>query len=140
MDNSIKNELNQLLKNNKKWPIILEGGKNLTLNDFKNATILSATVHSSELGVIFDLKGPVLPEWVKQIEAKANDKTNLLVISDLDKQDKKNQEKFKQLLDQKGLNGYPLPQNLQIVVLISSGNRAKINKEILSLCLYYKVD
>ena len=108
--------------------------------DFSKAVIISAKIPSKDLGVINDLEGPVLPSWVKDIEAKRNEKNNLLVIDGIDSISLDEQNKFKQILDTKSLNGYDLPSNMQIVILVKEGNRAKINREIQSLSLYYKVD
>ena len=138
MNENLKKKLNNLLKSNKEWPIIIEGG--VTKEDFVNASILPATTPSSHLGVFNDVKGLILPGWVKSVDKRKNEKTNLLVIDGLDTISVEEQNKFKQILDSKSLNGYALPQNLQIVILINEGNRAKINSEILSLSLYYKVD
>ncbi len=137
MEKQVKDTLNNILKNNKTWPIILEGG--ISESDFLNATFLSATIPSESLAVINDLNGPVLPEWVKQIEEKGDSKTNLLVITDLDKIEMRDQIKFKSLLELRQLSGYKLPENLQILILIDSGNRDKVDNQILSLSLYYKI-
>lgn len=138
MDEKLKKDLNNVLKNNKNWPLIIEGG--VSTSDFLSATLLPASTPSASLGVINDINGPVLPEWVKKIEEKEQDKTNLLVITDLDTIDMEEQYKFKGLLESKVLNGYPLPKNLQIVILINKGNRDKINRAIISLSLYYKAE
>lgn len=138
MDQALKARLNNLLKNNKNWPIIIEGG--ITKEDFLNACIISASIPSSELGVINDIGGLKLPRWVEVVDKKKNDKTNLLVIDHLDSIPTAEQTKFNQILHTKQLNGFKLPENLQIVILINEGNRDKINREILSLSLYYKVE
>ena len=135
MDENLKKKLNGLLKSNKDWPIIIEG--DIKEEDFLNATFLPAKTPSAKLGIINDAKGLIKPNWVKSLDAKRDEKVNLLVISGLDKISMDEQVKFSAILDTKALNGYKLPQNLQIVILINKGNRAKINNEILSLCLYY---
>ena len=99
MDESLKKKLNQLLKNNKSWPIIIEGG--VKKEDFLNACIVPSSIPSSQLGVINDLKGPVLPDWVKAVEDRKLEKANLLVIDGLDKIPFEEQAKFKQILDSK---------------------------------------
>ncbi len=136
MKESLKKELNSMLKNNKNWPIIIEGG--VKASDFSNAVIIDANISSSKLGVINDINGLKVPEWVESLEIKGDSKTNLLVIDGIDKISLDDQMKFRALLHTKELNGYSLPKNLQIVVLTGEGNRDKINREILSLCLYYK--
>lgn len=138
MDENLRKKLNGLLKSNKQWPIIIEG--DIKEEDFINATFLPAKTPSAKLGVINDVNGLIKPNWVKSIDARKNDKANLLVISDLDTISKDSQAKFVPILDTKALNGYKLPENLQIVILINKQNRAKINSEILSLCLYYTVE
>lgn len=137
MEESVKETLNTILKNNRIWPIVIEGA--IKVEDFLNATFLSAFISSKCLAVINDINGPVLPDWVKQVEKRKKAKTNLLVITDLDKVDKNEQKKFKALLDIKQLNGYRLPENLQLLIIIDEGNREKLDNEILSLSLYYKI-
>lgn len=137
MDNNMKRKLNELLKNNKSWPVIIEGG--VKKEDFLSATVLPATVPSASLGVINDIGGLKMPDWVKSVEARKNAKANLLLIEGLDTISEDEQLKFKGILDGKSLNGFKLPENMQIAILINDGNRAKINREILSLSLYYKV-
>ena len=138
MDNNMKRKLNELLKNNKSWPVIIEGG--VKKEDFLSATVLPATVPSASLGVINDIGGLKMPDWVKSVEARKNAKANLLLMEGLDTISEDEQLKFKGILDGKSLNGFKLPKNMQIAILINDGNRAKINREILSLSLYYKVE
>ena len=102
--------------------------------------MLPATVPSASLGVINDIGGLKMPDWVKSVEARKNAKANLLLIEGLDTISEDEQLKFKGILDGKSLNGFKLPENMQIAILINDGNRAKINREILSLSLYYKVE
>lgn len=137
MDENIKKKLNKVLSANKTWPIILEG---VNAEEFTKATIVPATLPSSQLGVINDINGLVKPGWVVAVEENANSKTNLLVISAIDKIEKSEQRKFRNLLDSKSLNGYKLPDNLQIALTIDLGNRAKLDDELLSLTIYYKAE
>ncbi len=137
MNENIKKNLNKVLSANKKWPIILEG---VDANEFSKATVIPATLPSSQLGVINDINGLVKPGWVVAVEGNAKNKTNLLVISGIDKLEKGQQRKFRNLLDSKSLNGYQLPENLQIALTIDMGNRDKLDEEILSLTIYYKAE
>ena len=136
MNENIKKNLNKVLSANKKWPIILEG---VDANEFSKATVIPATLPSSQLGVINDINGLVKPGWVVAVEGNAKNKTNLLVISGIDKLEKGQQRKFRNLLDSKSLNGYQLPENLQIALTIDMGNRDKLDEEILSLTIYYRI-
>ncbi len=137
MDEKIKKNINKILNNNKRWPIILEG---VDATEFSKATIIPATLPSSQLGVINDINGLVKPGWVVSVEENKDNKTNLLVISGIDKIEMGEQRKFRNLLDSKSLNGYALPDNLQIALTIDMGNREKVNAEILSLSIYYKAE
>lgn len=56
----MKRKLNELLKNNKSWPVIIEGG--VKKEDFLSATVLPATVPSASLGVINDIGGLKMPD------------------------------------------------------------------------------
>lgn len=137
MDENIKKNLNKVLSANKTWPIILEG---VDAEEFTKATIIPASLPSSQLGVINDINGLVKPGWVASVEGNAKSKTNLLVIAGIDKIEKSEQKKFRNLLDSKSLNGYKLPDNLQIALTIDYGNRGKLDSEILSLTIYYKAE
>ena len=137
MNENIKKNLNKVLSANKTWPIILEG---VDANEFTKATVIPATLPSSQLGVINDINGLVKPGWVVSVEENGQNKTNLLVIAGIDKIEKTEQRKFRNLLDSKSLNGYPLPKNLQIALTVDAGNRDKIDGEILSITIYYKAE
>lgn len=131
MKAEIRKKLNEILRDNKKWPIILEG---VDADSFKNATILPAIVKSEELSIALQL-----PVWIKALEERKKEKTNVLVIDGMDVISADKQKKFKQILDQKAINGYKFPENVQIVLTIGGGNRDKISALIQSLCIYFKV-
>ncbi len=139
MDEQLKNKLNQLIKTYKNYPLIIESNV-VSKKNFVNATFIDANIPDKELVVIDDIDGLAIPQWAKQVIAKENNKTNLLVISGLDKIELESQSKFSSLFEFKQLSSFKLPKNLQIVILIDEGSRVKIDERILSFCLYYKVE
>lgn len=57
MENNIKN----IIENNKKWPIIIEGVTDLNLD---NQVVIPSSISQSDLGIIPEDKGNKLPNWV----------------------------------------------------------------------------
>lgn len=60
MENNIKN----IIENNKKWPIIIEGVTDLNLD---NQVVIPSSISQSDLGIIPGDKGNKLPNWVLKI-------------------------------------------------------------------------
>lgn len=126
----LKKKLNDLLRNNKKWPVIIEGVK---VPAFKKATILPATTKSEELTIA---NGK--PDWVLSLEAKAKSTINLLIIEGIDEIPYEEQKKFKFILENRGLNGYDFPDNVQIVLPTKKDCQERIISIIQTLCIYFK--
>ena len=135
MIEEIKSKLVKILKNNTKWPLIIEG---VSTSNFPMAIAISANIPSSELGIISSETGLKFPTWAMEIMIKAKKSKEIIVCIDgLDKITPENQEKFYGLIKYKGVNGFKFPEETQIVIPVE--NAKNISKRISSLALFYKV-
>jgi len=131
-------KLNKILKDNVKWPLVIEG---VTASNFPKAIVIPAIISPSELGIIPSDTGLKYPSWVMQLMISAKKSTrNILVIDGLDRIIENEQNKFWGMLSSKGINGYKFPNETQIIIPISNGSKDKISQRILSLALYFKVE
>lgn len=128
-------DLIKILKDNTKWPIVIEG---VSSTDFPTSTIIPATISSSELGIIPSEEGFKLPNWLNGIIAEAKQgKTVIICIDKLDEIPVEEQEKFYGMIKYRGINGLKFPERTQIV--ITAKNVGNISKKILSLAVCCKV-
>lgn len=108
-------------------PVMILGGK---ADDFENAVILDANISSSFLAVLNGANGLLKPDWLLNLESK---KSRLLVVNNLDKVEKYEQEKFYEILKYKTVSNISLPKYTKIIVLAK--NLKNINENILRQCL-----
>lgn len=135
MTEEIKSKLVQILKDNTKWPLLLEG---VSSANFSTAIVIPASIPSSELGVIPGETGLKYPTWAMEILLKAKKAKKVYVcISELDKISQEEQEKFFGLIKYKGVNGFKFPEKTQILIPVK--DITKISKKIASLAIVYKV-
>lgn len=138
MENNQKQKIMEVIHNNSKWPIILEG---VGCDAFKSSVKLSAFIPSQELGLIPNSKGFSAPVWLKELRQKSKRlKRAFLVISDMESLDFTLQEKFYGLLKYRGINGYSFSENVQILIPIKMGTADKISPKIKSLTILYRVN
>ena len=136
MTEEMKFKLVKILKDNTKWPLILEG---VTSSNFPTSIVIPATIPSSELGIISTETGLKYPAWLMQVMIKAKQSNKILIcISDLDQLSTEDQEKFYGMIKYKGINGYKFPDGTQIIITVS--DMTKISKRISSLTLTLKVE
>lgn len=138
MKKELREKLNTIINNNRKWPLLLEG---VSAVNFPNAIVIPAYIPSSELGVIPSETGLKYPSWVMQmmIKTKKSDRI-LLVIDGMDRIIKSEQEKFHAILKFHRINGYKFPDGTQIIIPISKGGMDKVTESIKSLVMPYKVE
>ena len=137
MENGNTTKLIQILENNKKNNILLMG---MNASKFEDAIIIPSTIPSEKLGIGIDDNGNyIYPSWLKEIKEKEGSDKILLIIDALDKVDTNEQEKFYGLLKHKKINGYTMPENLQIVCTSKTKDKSKISERILSLNIIYIV-
>lgn len=136
MTEEMKSKLVKILKDNTKWPLIIEG---VSSANFPTSIVLPATTPSSELGVIPGETGLKLPTWAMEILLKAKKSKKIIVcIGGLDEISQEEQEKFYGMIKYKGVNGFKFPEGTQII--ITAKNTKKISKRISSLALSFKVE
>ena len=136
MLNEVKSKLINIINNNTKWPLVLEG---LSSKKFPKAVVVPADLPSSELGVISDETGLKYPDWIKEIMDKSKQsKKVILCIDGLDTISQDSQEKFYGLMKYKGVNGFKFPEETQIIITVDDAS--KLSKKILDLALVYKVE
>lgn len=136
MTEETKFKLVKILKDNTKWPLIIEG---VSSADFPTAIVIPATTPSNELGVISSENGLKYPTWAMEVTLKAKKSKEIVVcIGELDKISQEEQEKFYGMIKYKGVNGFKFPEGTQIV--ITTKNTKNISPKILSLAIVYKVE
>ena len=129
-------KLKQVLDNNKNLALLIEREQPFSLDE---SIIIPAQTPSSKLGVLTDGKSLIYPTWLAELKTKSKTGDCILIIDNLDEIDFVEQEKFYGIIKYKGVNGFPFPNNVQIVATIKTGNINKINEKILSLFVPYKV-
>lgn len=138
MDKNQKQRLMEVIQNNLKWPIILDG---VGCELFSGSIVLDARIPSNQLGVISTQRGFLLPTWLKELRQKSKKLQRvLLIISNLDEVVTDEQEKFYGILKYKGINGCAFGENVQILIPIKKGTINKISEKIQSVSLLYKVN
>ena len=136
MTEEMKSKLVKILKDNTKWPLIIEG---VSSANFPTSVVIPATTSSSELGIIPSETGLKLPSWAMEILLKAKKSKKIIVcIGELDEISQEEQEKFYGMIKYKGVNGFKFPEGTQII--ITAKNTNKISKRISSLALSFKVE
>lgn len=136
MTEEMKSKLVKILKDNTKWPLIIEG---VSSANFPTSVVIPATTPSSELGIIPSETGLKLPSWAMEILLKAKKSKKIIVcIGELDEISQEEQEKFYGMIKYKGVNGFKFPEGTQIIITVK--NTKKISKRISSLALSFKVE
>ncbi|MBQ7659334.1 MAG: hypothetical protein IJS26_01125 [Alphaproteobacteria bacterium] len=116
-----KEKLDEVLKNNAKWPLIIEGAE---AGDFEDAYVMSGSVEERMLYT--------KDVWLKFLKGK-----KYLVLDGIDALDLAEQLKFENLLKNRGLGGAYLPDTVQIVVPVLSVK--KLNPKLKEWCLSVKL-
>ena len=92
MTEEMKSKLVKILKDNTKWPLIIEG---VSSANFPTSVVIPATTPSSELGIIPSETGLKLPSWAMEILLKVKKSKKIIVcIGELDEISQEEQEKF----------------------------------------------
>jgi len=137
MNNEDKKKLARILKDNEKWPIIVEG---ICAKTFKDAVVIPASIPSDELGTKIDDNGNIVfPVWLKQLKHSENSgKPTIVCIDGLDKVSDDEQQKFYGMIKYNGINGCRFSKTTRIVV--AADDASKISKRIFDLALLVKVE
>jgi len=127
-------KLKEVVENNYKWPLILEG---VTPDYFPSGVIVEGDIDSSKLESFETVNGEKIPAWLTalNISSKKYDRA-LLIINGIDEVDKNEQEKFMYIL--KGSSTCTLPENTQILLTVKDAE--KVSAKIKQLCIIYKVE
>lgn len=136
MTEEMKTKLAKILKDNTKWPLIIEG---VSCSNFPTSIIIPANTPSSNLGIIPGETGLEYPVWATEIIEKSKKSKKIIVcISNLDEISQEEQEKFYGMIKYKGINGFKFPEQAQIILPVK--NTEKISKRILNLALSFKLE
>lgn len=119
-------ELAQVLANNPLQPIMIIGYQP---DNWDNAVYIMGNTDERELHI------PSL--WHKELDNKAAKGRTHLIVADLEKVSKEEQNKFAGLLKDRRAGNYKLPNNAQIIIPVNDKN--KISAKIQSLCLVWEV-
>ncbi len=107
--------------------------KDIDKKTFNDAVIIDSSIDSKDLGVVNTAKGINYPKWYDEL-LKLD--FNILIIKDIDKIEKYEQEKFYEILKYKEISNIKLPKGLQIFVTYS--NIDNVADSIISLCQIIK--
>lgn len=136
MTEEMKEKLVKILKDNAKWPLIIQG---VSSKNFPTSIVIPSTLPSSELGIIPGDTGLKYPAWAMEILLKAKKSKQIIVcIGELDEISQEEQEKFYGMIKYKGVNGFKFPEGTQIV--ITAKNAKNISKRISSLAIVFKME
>lgn len=100
-------------------------------SDMQNAVVLPANVDRSELNGHYEETEFVPPLWYKELTE--NEDIKLLIIDKIDSIEKQEQPKFCELLEQRKISTFELPENCIIIVTANKINKHTISEEIYSL-------
>ena len=100
-------------------------------SDMQNAVVLPANVDRSELNGHYEETEFVPPLWYKELTE--NEGIKLLIIDKIDSIEKQEQPKFCELLEQRKISTFELPENCIIIVTANKINKHTISEEIYSL-------
>lgn len=123
MDTNDKIKFTQILKNNPTQSILLETDDDMGL---ENVIPLSAVIPERELHI------PT--RWHQKVLMKGTQEKVYLLIENIDKISKNEQEKFVPLLKDKRAGNFKLPTNVQII--ISAHSLADVSENIKKHTLY----
>ena len=120
-------KINQIFDYAKISPVLAVG---FPVEIFEGALIFNATIDSKELAVLNTQNGLKYPDWYVAIAKRKG--LRQLIIADVDKISKEEQEKFYEMLKYKQISGVDLPKNTEIIVLAK--NLKNVSETILRLC------
>lgn len=119
--------INKVFDYAKLSPVLAVG---LPAEIFEGALVLDSNIDSSKLGIVNTEKGLNYPDWYVAIAKRRG--LRQIVISDIDKISKEEQEKFYEMLKYKQISGVDLPENTEIIVLAK--NIKNVSETIIRLC------
>lgn len=103
----------------------------ISASDMQNAVVLPANVDRSELNGHYEETEFVPPLWYKELTE--NEGIKFLIIDKIDSIEKQEQPKFCELLEQRKISTFELPENCIIIVTANKINKHTISEEIYSL-------
>ena len=135
MTDEKKEKLNKFLKNNRKWPLLIEG---VSSENFSSSVIIPASISSMELGIIPTSNGQRFPLWLEELIGLMKVSKRVFVCIDrLEYLNESEQEKFYSMIKYNGINGYKFPDGTQIIIPTKKLDR--ISKKLSDLAIIYKV-
>lgn len=102
---------------------------NIFANAFNNYVLLPADIEITHLNGHYENDSVLPPYWYQNL--KMNN-YNLIIIDDISKIDKKDQEKFIELLKYRKVGTFDLPKDC-VIIIINNGSRDMVSDEIYSL-------
>lgn len=113
-------------------PLFVLGNIDMLMSGY-NPTIISATMPREE----FVILNNCIPNWVNEVNAKANDSNNILIIKDMDKISVQRQEILLDILEDNQVSTENLPENLKII--LNADKKCDISFKIRDLVEYYEI-
>ena len=133
MNEKEKERLVKVIKNNAIWPLVIEG---INSEFFKNGVIVDCKKGVNQLAITIDEKGNHKPSFLQALEEKTTSR-RFLVLENLEELSEEEQYSFAGFLKHRGLTGYKLQTNTQIIITVK--NADSLSKEIRDLSLIYKI-
>lgn len=113
-------------------PIFIFGNVDWLLNS-QNSTIISATMPREEFAILNEN----VPKWVNEVNSKANDANNILVIRDMDKISLERQEVLLDILEDNQISTEDLPENLKII--LNAEKKCDVNIKVRDIVECYEL-
>lgn len=130
----MEEKLLKIIESNKNSVLLIESNEDIIL---PNSIIISSSINSKDLGIMSDVKGQKIPQWLMalMLEEKKHQRI-ILVIKDIDQVDLEDQNKFVGLITFKGVNGYKFDLKTQIILTCKSIN--KVSEKLKNLVIIAK--
>ena len=128
-----KELLVKIIKNNAIYPLIIQG---INSGFFKNGVIVDCKNGANQLALTINEQGVQQPSFLTKLEAK-KDARKFLVFENLEDLSKEEQYSFVGFFKHRGMTGYKLSADIQIIIVTKDVE--SLAKEITDLSLIYKV-
>ncbi len=121
--------LNEYLKNTN-IPVLVE---DIPLEIFSDYVIIPSDINVKELDGHYEKTEYCPPSWYTSLVDKYKENKAILVITNINKISKNDQEKFVEILKYKKVSTFNLTKNVRIILTANNLKENEINEEIYSL-------
>ena len=100
------------------------------IEKMKNSEILNSKCNISELNGHYEISEYKPPEWLRKLNEKSKKGYCILIIDNIDKISKEEQNKFLEIIRYKKISVFELPKNCIVLMTCSKISKELINKEV----------